>query len=143
MLFARMVYYEEIWERSATKAKEWRRNDRKGLQLFIYNREYWVLLGESRAAYIDKKEYLHKERHKTKKGRRKSEAPSRSHSQYLIKERKKMGEIEISSLTVLAPQKIGNQTLHQPVLLRHAPLKPYHLHEHILIIPLQNPNPSS
>ena len=89
MLFARMVYYEEIWERSATKAKEWRRNDRKGLQLFIYNREYWVLLGESRAAYIDKREYLHKERHKTKKGRRKSEAPSRSHSQYLIKERKK------------------------------------------------------
>jgi hypothetical protein len=33
MLFARMVYYEEIWERSATKAKE--RNDRKGLELFV------------------------------------------------------------------------------------------------------------
>jgi hypothetical protein len=44
-------------------------------------------------------------------------------------------------LTTLTPQEIRNQTLHQPILLRHPPLKPHHLHQHILIIPLKAPQP--
>lgn len=44
-------------------------------------------------------------------------------------------------LTTLTPQKIRNQTLHQPILLRHPSLKTPHLHQHILIIPLKAPQP--
>lgn len=48
-----------------------------------------------------------------------------------------MRRIRSGKPTILQLQKVADQVLHQPVLLRHVPLEAHHLVKHVLVVDFQ------